>query len=524
MLHDNSSIAELATGVPLGVFGELVGTLETSRAAAAPPPPPPAPNSHFAPEGPTVTYSSSLTVPTTPRTSTTTTTTTTTTTSNSRSDAANPTSSSTVGRAAPSRTGGGLASRLRSATVVGGASPLAAGGKAPDALMTAVHSIRVMNTKTTGETALTKAAFYDHMLKAIDVGKDEQMAFAEGVKAVKELDEQRKRRIAALASPMVDSRQQQQQQQQQQAELQPQLPTAAPSPLQGGATTTTSPTPPPPPPPPPAAAATAPSPTLTSPVTTSLAGPTLLARVSQTTGVPRSPSTDSMPDHTNTKETAGTTGRTKLKGIFTNIIKPTISLNTDDSLIDSNSAGGHGASMAHLRVLHRKLCMTVEDYDKMTTDAAAARETSILESSRLAIQKVADDTRKAVTAEYEPKIQHDKCNARISVLERENRIMMDETARTIDLNKQLTAQIATLRMNSSARVSENALLIEELARRRLRGNAIRHKLRAAQARLAELEGGGGGAGGAAFGESVTSGVEDNDDQEEDENAAWEEWW
>ncbi|KAJ3167617.1 hypothetical protein HDU88_002063 [Geranomyces variabilis] len=448
MLHDNSSIAELATSVPLGVFGELVGAIETSR--AAPPP------NNFPPEGPTVTYSS-LTVPAP---------------TISSSDATNPT---TAGRA---RTG--LASRLRSATVVGGGSPMA--GKAPDALMTAVHSIRVMNTKTTGETALSKAAFYDHMLKAIDVGKDEQMAFAEGVKAVKELDEQRKRRMAALASPMIADPSSVKQ-----ADLQPQQ---LPLPSQGGAT---SPTP---------AVAAAPSP---SPV--SLAGPTL-ALASQT-GVPRSPSTDSMAD----KETAGTTGRTKLKGIFTNIIKPTISLNADDSFIDSNSAGGQGASMAHLRVLHRKLCMTVEDYDKMTTEMAAERESSILESARRAIQKVADDTRKAVTAEYEPRIQHDKCNARISVLERENRIMMDETTRTIDLNKQLTAQIAALKLNSSTAVSENALLIEELAKRRLQGDAIREKLRVAQRRLAELEGG-------VFDEAVGDGA---DEDQEDEDAVWEEW-
>ncbi|KAJ3156802.1 hypothetical protein HDU86_003568 [Geranomyces michiganensis] len=433
MLRENSAASELAANVPLGVFGELVGALE------------PRASSSVAPDS----TSSAGVVPV------------------------------GGGNADTAQRRTGLAARLRSATVVGGG-PMKHDAR-PDALMTAVHSIRLMNTKTTGETALSKAAFYDHMLRAIDVGKDEQVALADGVKAVKEMDEQRKRRIAGLASPMADPTALKPVEQQQQQ--------SAPLPIPGSPSTAVS--------------------TAAAPPAISLAGPTL-ALASQT-GVPRSPSTDSM-----TNETAGTSGRTKLKGIFTNIIKPTISMNTDDSFIDSNSAGGQGASMAHVRVLHRKLCMTVDDYDKKITESAAERESSILEDSRTALQKVVDDTRKAVTAEYEPKIQHDKCNARISVLERENRIMVEETTRTIDLNKEvsgLTAQIASLRLRYSTADSENKLLIEELARRRLRGNVMREKLRAAQRRLAELED--------TFIDEQAEKLEDN--EQEDEDAAWEDW-
>ncbi|KAI8921406.1 hypothetical protein DFJ77DRAFT_507061 [Powellomyces hirtus] len=380
--------------------------------------------------------------------------------------------------AAGRRGPGTLASRLRSATVV-------SGPPRPDAFMTVVHSARVMNTATNEGTALSKAAFYDQMLKGIDSGLDEQLALAEGVKAAREADEQRKRRIAAVA----DDAQLEQTPSTPVPAPPPALP-AAPAPLQPTATLASLPVPP--------STAVIPTPAL-----------------------PHSGPTDSLDD----VAAAASSGRSKLKGIFTKIIKPTISFHGDDALIDSNAAGGMGTSMQHLRVLHRKLCMTVEDYDAITVSKANDRERSIIQSSKSTVQKAVDDARKAVTAEYEPRIKHDKCNARISILERENKIMMDETGRTMALNKELTAQITTLRLSTSTAESERVLMVQELARRRLQTRAMREKLRAAQKRLAELE-----AVNAVDAEDL-EGIDTNDEDEAmqgnegsgDEDAEWQEW-
>ncbi|KAJ3008586.1 hypothetical protein HKX48_008445 [Thoreauomyces humboldtii] len=356
---------------------------------------------------------------------------------------------------------GTLASRLRSSTISGVRTE-----PKPDAFMTVVHSARVMNTATTEKTALSKAAFYDRMLEVLEDGRDEAVALAEGVKKAREVegDVKASRAAAAAATAATASTG---------VSIHPVLPVTTP------VTTTT---------------------TAASPIIAGMTAP----------GLAPSGSNDSLSDDSQ----AGMTGRTKLKGIFTKMIKPSISFHTDDSLIDSNSAGGQGTSMAHLRVLHRKLCMTVEDYDTKTIKTALERERSIIAASKLAVTKAEEETRKAVTAEYEPRIKHDKCNARISLLERENRIMMGETNRTIALNKELTTEVTTLRLINSTADSERVLMVSELARRRLQTRAMHDRLAVAVARIAELE----GVAVAAEMSSVPAG-EDPEGGEED----WEDW-
>lgn len=176
----------------------------------------------------------------------------------------------------------------------------------PDTFMTVIQSAKLMNAPTTEETAISKAAFYDRMLQTLDDGLEEGVALAQAVKAAKE----------AGGAVVVQK--------------------------SGGVSQDS-----------------AKSREATSLGAKDKVGATHedLAGAGNETPPSSRPST---PSPSVPSSNPSTRGRTKLQGLFDKMIKPTVQKH------DAHLTGGSGVSMAHLRVLHRRVMMTVEEYDEKT--------------------------------------------------------------------------------------------------------------------------------------------------------------
>ncbi|TPX66879.1 hypothetical protein SpCBS45565_g04174 [Spizellomyces sp. 'palustris'] len=319
----------------------------------------------------------------------------------------------------------------------------------PDTFMTVIHSATLMNAATNEETAISKAVFYDRMLETLDDGMDEGRALAEAVRAAKEAGASASKRKA-------------------------------------GGGTDTNPT-----------AASLPSAPQRIASTTEAPIPVTGEKAENVDRASAAANDDNVPDPGNvspggsqpatpapSRPATPSAGSRKLKGLFNTIIKPSLEKQSRDPAPTSTS---QGVSIAKLRMIHRRLMLSVDEYDAITFGEAFDREKSMLESSRAAVQKAKDETRRAIIEEYEKRIKHDNCNAKISVLERENHIMKDETARTMGVNRELTQEITALRLFKSTAEAEQALMVDELARRRLQTRAIRKRLKKALQRIHELD-------------------------------------
>ncbi|KNC96932.1 uncharacterized protein SPPG_07757 [Spizellomyces punctatus DAOM BR117] len=317
----------------------------------------------------------------------------------------------------------------------------------PDTFMTVIHSATLMNAATNEETAISKAVFYDRMLETLDSGMDEGRALAEAVRAAKEVASKKKAGGGPDANPTSAS--------------------LLSAPPQRTVPTTEAPIP------------------VTGEKTENLDSP---SAVSNDDNVPDpgnvSPGGSQPATPAPSRPATPSAGSRKLKGLFNTIIKPSLEKQSRDPTPTSTS---QGVSIAKLRMIHRRLMLSVDEYDAITFGEAFDREKSMLESSRAAVQKAKDETRRAIIEEYEKRIKHDNCNAKISVLERENHIMKDETARTMGVNRELTQEITALRLFKSTAETEQALMVDELARRRLQTRAIRKRLKKALQRIHELD-------------------------------------
>ncbi|KAI9101748.1 hypothetical protein DFS34DRAFT_428635 [Phlyctochytrium arcticum] len=373
--------------------------------------------------------------------------------------------------------------------------------------MAVVQSAKLMSSPTTTESALSKARFYDSIIESLGDGVEEGVALAEAVRAAKEVSAGGGG--GAAASPLVSKDSGQRNISGSTMRLAGAEPTAVTALASRRQSLSSSPVPPQNPSIPP-----------------HLVLGTIPATDSEAPS-PR-PSTNVSP-HPSRAPTpaAATSGRNKLKGLFNNVIKPSLAMDPKYGTGGGSSAGGAAAgagqaagsasSMAKMRMLHRKLQNTVDEYDTVTLDEAYGRERQLLESTRLQLEKTREDVRRAVTAEWEKRCKHDACNSKISMLSRENFLMKDETNRTMKINRELTTAVQALSVFKSNAESEQKLMVNELARRRLRTRTMRKKLNTLRARLKELEERTG----------ITSRDDDASDREgessELDDEEWEEW-
>ncbi|KAJ3037655.1 hypothetical protein HDV00_001460 [Rhizophlyctis rosea] len=329
---------------------------------------------------------------------------------------------------------------------------------ATPSFITMVRAARIMNTPTTPASAMQKASFYDSIVDKIRDGLAEDSAVSEAVEEVAQRtvaagSHSRRSSSFAGAPPGMARR----------------------SSMQAGA----------------AAAANRPS-TESQPI------------------APEQP----------TLEQTAPAQPSRLKGLFHNIIRPSIqkgaeqakgqkplrsapatklsderksvtikeahdlgnaNAEDDNEEEEDEDEQASGVSMTQLRMMHRKLMMVVDDYDRVTRERNEEHERDLLRSYRSTLESVEEATRKAMMDEYGKLIDHNGCNAKISQLSKENEIMKEETKRIVNMNVDLMNQLTKLKVFKSNAQSEHTLMIKQLAKRRMRCRMLRRK-------LAELQG------------------------------------
>ncbi|RKO92167.1 hypothetical protein BDK51DRAFT_40213, partial [Blyttiomyces helicus] len=192
------------------------------------------------------------------------------------------------------------------------------------------------------------------------------------------------------------------------------------------------------------------------------------------------------------------------------VMKPSSVLHLDED--------GREISVADLRMLHHRVLRVVDEYDAFVVKSCDARDAALISTYRSSVEAAERATRKSVVAEYEKLIDHTGCNSQISTLARENKIMKEETSRTVGLNVQLVKEVETLRRFKSSAQAETALLLQALGRRRLAHRALRRRIAAGECvcghgRAAEPEV--GAPERADFEDVDTSGGEDGGEEREE---------
>ncbi|KAJ3299409.1 hypothetical protein HK104_009011 [Borealophlyctis nickersoniae] len=305
------------------------------------------------------------------------------------------------------------------------------GGSASDAFVATVRAARILNSPTTPATATYKAVYYDHLVNAYENGADD---------------------ASALQTAALEAR---------------------------------------------AATGTAKSSTVVGD-----SGDGMTAR--------RMSISEGRASTAESPAASVPSGTMKLKELFSNVIRPTVADKRQMQLSQPQPGAGGGGnggmstsgpgptttddkktgslSVSELRMLHRKIMLVMEDYEKVNREETEDRERSMLASYRRSIQAVEEMTRKKVIEEYGKLIDHEGCKSKISQLTRENNIMKEETKRVVNMNVDLLDQVQSLRLYKSTAESEHTLMIKELARRRMRCRVLRRRLKEAAQRERELTG------------------------------------
>ncbi|KAJ3194760.1 5'-3' exoribonuclease 2 [Irineochytrium annulatum] len=194
---------------------------------------------------------------------------------------------------------------------------------------------------------------------------------------------------------------------------------------------------------------------------------------------PKWPEPSSANHPKNGKGFKSSSGGGSLKGVINAIVRPAI---------HGKKYGTAGTGDINtIRMLYRKLLLTIDDYDTVTLSDANERAKDMLESYRTSIEMVETLTRRRVITEYEKRINHTECNSKINRLSKEYKIMKEETMRTIKVNEELQVEVEELRRYKSNAEAEAKILLSDVAKRRIVCTALRRRLKAATERADEAE-------------------------------------
>ncbi|KAJ3333489.1 hypothetical protein HDU76_007478 [Blyttiomyces sp. JEL0837] len=174
-------------------------------------------------------------------------------------------------------------------------------------------------------------------------------------------------------------------------------------------------------------------------------------------------------------------GGGSLKGFVNKIVRPSVKTTINDGF------DWRDIDMSTIRVMHKKLMFAIDDYDYVTQSDSNARASGMLESYKQSVENVEVLTRKKVAAEYEKRINHHECDAQIHNLRKENKIMKEETSRTMTLNSELSKEVEDLRLFKSNAEAETKILLGDVAKRRLQCSALRRRLKLSIQRSEEAE-------------------------------------
>ncbi|KAH6586963.1 hypothetical protein BASA50_000012 [Batrachochytrium salamandrivorans] len=123
--------------------------------------------------------------------------------------------------------------------------------------------------------------------------------------------------------------------------------------------------------------------------------------------------------------------------------------------------------------IHQKIHLLMDNYDTLFD---SRHDTKLVE-----------DARKNLKLEYEKKIKHDICNSRIFQLSKECELVKSENTKlSLTCNKQ-TIELQELRLFKSNTQTEHAIMLKELAMRRMKQRVLRRQLRTALERVAGLD-------------------------------------
>ncbi|KAJ1344857.1 hypothetical protein BSLG_000372 [Batrachochytrium salamandrivorans] len=130
--------------------------------------------------------------------------------------------------------------------------------------------------------------------------------------------------------------------------------------------------------------------------------------------------------------------------------------------------------------IHQKIHLLMDNYD--TLFDSRHDKTYEINSAKLV-----EDARKNLKLEYEKKIKHDICNSRIFQLSKECELVKSENTKlSLTCNKQ-TIELQELRLFKSNTQTEHAIMLKELAMRRMKQRVLRRQLRTALERVAGLD-------------------------------------
>ncbi|KAI8923094.1 hypothetical protein BC831DRAFT_552450 [Entophlyctis helioformis] len=145
------------------------------------------------------------------------------------------------------------------------------------------------------------------------------------------------------------------------------------------------------------------------------------------------------------------------------------------------------AEFVRIKQTHQRIMLIMNDYDTVSESIGWARERMIKETFRLTLESSVDKIRSQLKAEYEKKINHDQCLAKIASLTKDCSFIKDESNRLTETTTKLTAEVNELRLYKSNAEAEHRIMIEELARRRLKQRMTRRRLKMVLAKLHEAE-------------------------------------
>ncbi|KAI8906330.1 hypothetical protein EDD86DRAFT_59238 [Gorgonomyces haynaldii] len=130
------------------------------------------------------------------------------------------------------------------------------------------------------------------------------------------------------------------------------------------------------------------------------------------------------------------------------------------------------------RIKQQQYCISLllSEFDSITEAITYGRERDVARTHDKNLKELLAQQHKQLTTEYEKRISHDNCNSRIRQLQVENDKMKEDSNKTVTLNVKLTAELNELRMKKGLLDSEHALLLDELAKRRIKQRKLKEKV------------------------------------------------